>query len=157
MRILLALTAVTVLLAAQDPKKPAAGTSAPEKGLIGKWQTDSIEDSGARQPADDVKKWSLEIKDDGTFTLFYTGAPNEKSTKHNGTVKFNSSANPKTIEFAFTDGQWKGETFEGIYKLDGDTYTICYTRKGQEVPKTFATKPEPAGQMLVVYKRMKAG
>src|SRR5690349_3415499 len=163
MRILLALTAVTVLLAAQDPKKPgdskqpAAGSTAQEKGLVGKWQTDSIEDSGAKQSADEVKKWSLELNGDGTFTLIFTGAPNEKSGKHKGTVKFNSSASPKTIEFTFTDGPWKGETFEGIYKLEGDTYTICYTRKGQEAPKTFATKSEPAGQMLVVYKRVKAG
>lgn len=155
MKILLALTAVSLLLSAQGAKKPAAGV--PEKKLVDTWQTQSIEDSGVKQPADEVRKWSLILRDDGKFTLIYKGGADTSVQHNNGTATFNSSASPKTFEFTFTDGSWKGESFQGIYKLEGDTYTICYVRKGLPVPKTFATKSDPPGQMLVVYKRVKTG
>jgi uncharacterized protein (TIGR03067 family) len=154
MRILLALTAVGLLLAAQDPKpgeKPQSpGAAAQEKGLDGTWQTESIEDSGSKVAADEAKKWTLEVKG-GEFTLRHDGK------KHSaGTVKHDPAANPKTFEFTFKDGPWKDQTFTGIYKLEGDTYTICYVEKGREAPKTFATKTD-AQQMLVVYKKAKQG
>jgi uncharacterized protein (TIGR03067 family) len=155
MRTLLALTAVALLTAAQEPKPATPTTPAPaasaaqEKGLAGTWVTESIEDSGSKMPADEAKKWSVEIKEGGEFTLRYDGK------KHSiGTVKHTPSANPKTFEFTFKDGPWQGATFVGVYKLEGDTYTICYAEKGRMTPTTFTTKPE-AGQMLVVYKREK--
>src|SRR5947207_585548 len=154
MRIILALAAVGLLLAAQDPKKPgddqksAAAPAVQEKGLVGTWQAESMEDSGNKAPADEAKKWTLVIKPDGEFTL-----NNEGKYSYSGRVQYNPSANPKTFEFTFTKGSFSG-TFVGIYKLEGDTYTICYVEKGREAPKTFATKPD-SSQMLVVYKRAK--
>jgi uncharacterized protein (TIGR03067 family) len=154
MRTLLALIAVGLLAAAQDPKpgddkKPASpGAAAQEKGLDGTWVTESMEDSGSKTPADETKRWSMVLE--GTkFTLRYEGK------KHStGTVKHNPAATPKTIEFTFADGPWNGQTFVGIYKVEGDTYTMCYAEKGRTTPTTFTTKPETA-TMLVVYKREK--
>jgi uncharacterized protein (TIGR03067 family) len=155
-RTILALTAVGLLVAAQeqkksdDPKPGAATPAAQEKGLDGTWQTESMEDSGSKYPAEDAKKWSLVITG-GDFTLRLDGK------KHSsGKVKFNPATNPKTFEFTFSDGPFNGQSFAGIYKLEGDTYTICYAEKGRETPKTFATKPD-SQQMLVVYKKAKAG
>ena len=53
-----------------------------------------------------------------------------------------------------TDGPNKGKTIKTIYKIDGDTVTLCYELGGDGRPTKFESKPE-SKQFLVVYKREK--
>jgi hypothetical protein len=43
-----------------------------------------------------------------------------------------------------------GRTHPGIYKLDGDTFTVCYGKRDR--PADFATKPG-VEQVLMVFRR----
>ena len=58
-----------------------------------------------------------------------------------GAFRANSEATPQTIDFAHAESELKGKTWLGIYKLDGDTLTICdnapNTDKGR--PSAFET------------------
>jgi uncharacterized protein (TIGR03067 family) len=71
------------------------------------------------------------------------------------TPKLDPAKKPKAIDLTVAEGPQKGQTFHGIYKLEGDTYTVCRsTDPGQARPTAFATKPK-SGLMLVVWKRDK--
>jgi uncharacterized protein (TIGR03067 family) len=65
-------------------------------------------------------------------------------------------AKPPAIDLILTAGHDKGRIFRGIYKLDGDTLTICRPSAVQKQrPMTFAVK-QGSGLMLTVWKRKKS-
>jgi uncharacterized protein (TIGR03067 family) len=71
------------------------------------------------------------------------------------TCRLHPGQRPKAIDLTLAAGPDKGKTFLGIYKLEGDTYTICRpVDPGKERPTAFATRPG-SGLMLVVWKRPK--
>ena len=53
-----------------------------------------------------------------------------------------------------TDGPNKGKTIKTIYKLDGDTLTVCYELGDGDRPTKFETKADTK-QLLANYKREK--
>jgi uncharacterized protein (TIGR03067 family) len=62
----------------------------------------------------------------------------------------------KTIDMTIVAGKEKGKVYHGIYRLDGDMYTICRNfEPNKDRPTEFATKAD-SGLMLVVWKRVKA-
>jgi uncharacterized protein (TIGR03067 family) len=62
-------------------------------------------------------------------------------------------AKPKAIDLTVTEGPQKGKTYRAIYRLEGDTYTVCrHVEPEKERPTEFATRPD-SGLMLVVWKR----
>ncbi len=72
------------------------------------------------------------IKLDGTsFAFEFGNAPT------GGTCKLDPDASPKTIDMTFTKGPEKGNTSLGIYKLEGDVWTICLTLTAKERPTKF--------------------
>jgi len=48
--------------------------------------------------------------------------------------------NPKTIDYTLLEGVDKGKVQRGIYNVEGDTLTICYSPPGGERPTAFETK-----------------
>ena len=84
-----------------------------------------------------------------TFSIREKGA-----TIYEGTFEVDASANPRTIDFKHTGESSRGKTWRGIYRIDGDTLTICDNagdvQKGR--PTSFGTKPD-SGRVLVVFKR----
>lgn len=69
-----------------------------------------------------------------------------------GTLTVDTGNMPKTIDLHFADGK---QTYEGIYKIDGDTLTICVNRASagvKERPLDFAGESKEDRQLLVLQK-----
>ena len=65
-----------------------------------------------------------------------------------GTYVLNRAKNPAEIDIT-----WAGMIHKGIYKIDGDSLTICIVMLGLDRPTAFE---KPGGRYLVtVYKRVK--
>jgi uncharacterized protein (TIGR03067 family) len=137
---------VTFLLAtATQARDDKSDTQA----LQGTWALASAELAGKPFPEQLVKSMSLTMKD-GRYTVMVGQGKDE------GTCKLDSSKTPKTIDITGTDGPNKGKTFLAIYKLDGDSLSICYDLSGKAYPTEFKSKPDTK-LFLVEYKRDKSG
>ena len=73
-----------------------------------------------------------------------------------GHVRTEPKATPAAIDFAHTLGALNGKAWKGIYKLDGDTLTICDNAadlaKGR--PTAFASK-SGSGYVLLTFAKAK--
>jgi len=142
---LIVATVAGCLSAADDPNKDVVKSEL-EK-LQGTWAQISAEGQGRKSvPAE---------KDRGL--LIFTGVkwsmrfPGVDST-YAGTVELEPGKDPKVIKLTFTEGEFKGDTGQAIYRLEGDTLTICQIGGAKELPKDF--KPGPR-QTVTVFKRQK--
>jgi uncharacterized protein (TIGR03067 family) len=125
------------LAAADDPNKKALDD------LQGTWQLQRRTRGGKEAPADVVKRMRLVIAAD-------------KATPYEGdkaqtpaTIAVDATKKPATIDI-----RHGREGMPGIYRLEGDTLTICFGDPGAERPKDFAAKTDPPTTLLVL-KRVK--
>jgi uncharacterized protein (TIGR03067 family) len=72
-----------------------------------------------------------------------------------GTMKLDPTKKPATIDLAITSGNDKGKSQVGIYKIDGDSITICLARPGETDRPTEFKSTEENGNILVTIKRKK--
>src|SRR5258708_22453680 len=110
----------------------------------GKWTVVSIEENGKAAPADEVAKFEVTIKGD-LFTVKIKDEDNKEMT-----IKLDPAKKPPAIDLVPKNA--KETTVLGIYKLDGDTLTICGTDEKKERPTEFATRK---GITTIVLKRAK--
>jgi uncharacterized protein (TIGR03067 family) len=94
----------------------------------------SFESDGRKMPADTFDGSMIVIKG-SAFTSAGMGATYE------GTVELDQAKKPKTLDLLFTVGHAAGTRNLGIYKLDGDQWTICLATRGGNRPTGFATRP----------------
>jgi len=94
----------------------------------------SFESDGRKMPADTFDGSMIVIKG-SAFTSAGMGATYE------GTVELDQAKKPKTLDLLFTVGHAAGTRNLGIYKLDGDQWTICLATRGSNRPTGFATRP----------------
>ncbi len=100
--------------------------------LQGTWDVSSLEADGQRMPATVFNGAKIVIK--GTkFRSIGMGATYE------GSVELDSSTKPKAFDLLFTAGHARGHRNVGIYKLNGDKWTICLATRGNQRPRKFAT------------------
>jgi RNA polymerase sigma factor (sigma-70 family) len=141
--------AVTVGCARQalaDRPSAAAKDAAPkdEEKILGTWAIVSFEEGGQKPPEGAMIIGArVIIAADGKMTL----KQGEKEQEF--TYKLSPAKKPK--EISLTND--KGVTLPGIYKLDGDTLTVCFDRGGDR-PAEFAS-PEGTTVVLEVLKREK--
>ena len=102
--------------------------------LQGTWHVTSIEADGQTLAAAASDGAKIVIKG-SLFISLSMGATYE------GTVDIHQTRKPKSLDLVFTAGPEKGNRNLGIYKLDGDRWTLCLATRGSTRPKTFATKP----------------
>ena len=117
------------------------------KKLEGAWVMVSGEEKGQKLSDESVKKAKLAMQGDkhtvkvGKDTII-------------GTHKLDPSKKPKEIDAMDTEGPFKGKAPLGIYKLEGDEFTVCFALPGKDRPKEFTTK-SGTGEILHVWKKEK--
>jgi uncharacterized protein (TIGR03067 family) len=111
----------------------------------GEWSMISMEIKLAKIPEDDVKNFRLTVNGDKWVV------------KKNGRIYVNSvmridhSMEPKAIDLV-QDSSNTELIYPGIYKIEGDTLTMCRTSGYKERPKEFKTTLDAA--ILIVWKRL---
>ena len=136
---------VGLLIGAAAPKDDDAKKEL--KKLEGTWVMVSGEEKGKKLPDDTVKNAKLTMKGDK-----HTVQVGEDTFV--GTHKVDPAKTPKQIDAIDTEGPFKGKTSLGIYKLEGDKFTVCFAPPDKERPKEFSTK-SGTGQFIHVWKRQK--
>jgi uncharacterized protein (TIGR03067 family) len=129
----------------QDKPDPSAKERA---RLQGAWTVVSHEANGKKSKAATIAGWKLTVSGDRMTTRDGTELLDES------TFRLRPAATPRGIDLKLTAGPDKGKQVKGIYKLDGDSLTICVAEPGKERPKAFKTS-EGSGHMLFVFKRAK--
>jgi uncharacterized protein (TIGR03067 family) len=134
--------AVVLLIAADEPAKDVKKEL---DKLQGEWTMVSMETRGRKFPDEEVGRYKLTIKDDQWIVT--SGSQETKQA-----IKIDPSKDPKTLDLTFKVGDQE-RLSRGIYKLEGDTLTLCRTQGERERPKEFKTTNETA--IVVVWKRAK--
>jgi uncharacterized protein (TIGR03067 family) len=152
---LLALGATLLLAAAPRGEQQARQPRTEADRLQGTWQLFSVEINHNPIPLDSLKEDNapvvgrLVVK--GKSYSFRMGKTRLELAYH-----LRPGERPRAIDLTLTDGPQKGQTYYGIYRLRGNTYTVCRpVEPGKSRPTAFATSPD-SGLMLVVWKRVPA-
>jgi RNA polymerase sigma factor (sigma-70 family) len=115
------------------------------QALQGDWILQSIEENGMKVELGDNQQGILTFKD----TTWSFAPTNEQGE----VVALDPTTNPKLIDIKSTPKGREAFVKEGIYKLDGDTLTICLG-KDKNRPTNF-DPPKEAGTKLMTHKRAK--
>lgn len=116
--------------------------------LKGEWKLALTQFNGRKVISSDDTVWRLTIASD---RWVMTRGPDR-----NAKFKFDPTQTPKQIDRTFRHGDAETEpetTWQGIYKLDGDTLTICHAGDGPR-PDDFQTRPGD-GRRTLTWKRVK--
>jgi uncharacterized protein (TIGR03067 family) len=117
------------------------------KAAAGKWAV-SKATLGGKDITKAFKGVELLLAADGAYTLTIGGETDK------GTVKVDPAKTPKEMDILGKEGPNKGKTIKTIYKLDGDTMTVCYELGDGPRPTAFESKAGTK-QFLAEYKRAK--
>jgi uncharacterized protein (TIGR03067 family) len=137
-RAILLLTALPSIAIGQAV--PDANKAEVEK-LQGKWVRDAIETAGNKSAGRNI---TLEIKGEQWVVTSSNGETRV-------TYSVDASKTPKQIDMILKNSQGNEVTWHGIYKIEGDTLTLC--RATGDRPTEF--KAEEQGTYLTVWKRAK--
>jgi uncharacterized protein (TIGR03067 family) len=143
MRLLTILAAACLLPAAvaQDAKTD-------RDQLQGNWEMTAMTIDGREAPAEKTKAYRLRVRDDEYVV-------HETDSKRELKFKIDPSQTPKAMDLTYQSGENKGRVNRAIYRLDGDTLTMCRHRQAdQDRPAEFESKPG-SGLVLTVWKRVK--
>ena len=141
------LLGLTLLLGAAAPGQNDAKT---DLGPIqGGWQLVLVFINGEELPADQVKTGELVVEDDQYRAKLGANASTSR-------IKVDPSRAPKEIDWTFTDGDQKGKTVKGLYKVTGDDLTICRGLTEMEARPTEFAAPLDSGLLLAIWKRSKS-
>src|SRR5262249_10552038 len=116
--------------------------------LEGEWSMVSCERDGQILPAEFIQSGKRLAKGNETTVLF------GEQVYFKSAFSPGPANEPKTIDYILTSGPNQGESQYGIYKLEGDTVTLCFAAPGSPRPLEFKTRAGD-GRTLTVWKRKK--
>jgi uncharacterized protein (TIGR03067 family) len=142
---IVAVLTVGLLLAADGTKKDDNDKDA--KKLEGTWAVVSLEREGQKDPPDEQAKGI-------TLTFAAGGKVTFKTPDREINGKYKIDAGKKVKEITLEANDEK--TLYGIYKLDGDSLTVCAVdTSADERPTEFATKEGSKARLLVLKREKK--
>jgi len=115
--------------------------------IAGTWRIVSLVVDGNRVNDQDAQKFTVVNQSDGTWT-FRSG----EKVVAKGKSTFDPTLQPKTVDIMPTEGDAKGQVFDGIYELGQEERKICFAPVGKPRPTEFASPPG-SGQILVKLER----
>jgi uncharacterized protein (TIGR03067 family) len=134
----------SIMFGLQPPKEAVQRELAQMQGL---WRVEKAIRAGQEAPEETRSKLRLKIEGN-VFTMMDEGSAREERAE----VSLDLTANPRQIDIR---PKRKGaEPGRGIYQLEGDTMTLCWTPEGGERPKKFASE-NGSNVRLLVLKRVK--
>src|SRR5687768_10276161 len=89
------------------------------KALEGKWKAVAMEAGGNPLPKDRTPHFIFIVAADGKATGQSTQG------EYQATITVDPKKNPRTIDNLHESGAQKGKKQYGIYKLEGDKWTVC--------------------------------
>jgi uncharacterized protein (TIGR03067 family) len=138
------LVGLALIVGAPAKKDPAAKEP---PTLVGDWLAETGVMGG--KPENPPPGSTITFLADGKLTMKEGGG----GAAEVGTYKADAKKDPAEIDIS-PEGAGKGPTLAGIYKIEGDTLTLCFTLTGADRPKAF-TSPAGSMVMLVTCKRVK--
>jgi uncharacterized protein (TIGR03067 family) len=140
-----------LLLAADSPED---AVKKEKEKLVGTWKVVSVEANGQKVPAEVVKDFQFIFTADSL-----TRNKGGKLESRSG-YRLDPSKSPKWLDFTgITDG--KEQSVPALYKLDGDTLTLCFRADYKKKPNEDRKRPEKldggegSEQVLMALKREK--
>jgi uncharacterized protein (TIGR03067 family) len=101
--------------------------------LRGTWAVESRASGGKNAAAADFKGESVTVTGDSIAVVLKNGVSR-------GTVQIDAVPVPGTVDITFTDGPAKGDTYHGVYVIDGDRLTLHLSIPGGPRPEGFDSK-----------------
>jgi uncharacterized protein (TIGR03067 family) len=128
----------------ETPKKEAPG-------IVGSWSLEKMEFGGMPLPAGAAGQGDLAL----TFNQDGTVVATKGGKVEPGPATYSHDPKKSPAEFDLTEGRGGGKdmTIRGIYKIEGETLTLCMSPMGER-PTKFES---PAGgqTIMMVFKRFK--
>jgi uncharacterized protein (TIGR03067 family) len=151
MQMKLALCLAALLhLGAGAPQPQPAGKD--REALQGKWHSESATVDGRER--DGKKEWTDLVVDRDRISWQNSRLMGDigRTSVVPYRYELHPATEPKGIDLAWAEGANKGQRQLGIYRLRGDTLTICIGPIGKGRPKAFESK-EGTGQSLLRFQR----
>jgi uncharacterized protein (TIGR03067 family) len=118
------------------------------QNIQGEWQAVWLEDDGRQIPASKVKKTTVTITGD-SYTL------HQEDQDFSGVItRIDPSENPPTIDFLRARGLDRpSKSYQGIYLLEGDEFSVCVAPPGKPRPMDFDSR-RGSGYWLYLLRRV---
>jgi uncharacterized protein (TIGR03067 family) len=130
---------------------PALKDKEKAPSLVGEWEVESITTNG--NPSATTAGLRYTFTADGKWVIHRNGKETSPTISRGFTA--DPKPNPPTVDLVSNTNAANGSRLLGIFKVEGDTLTICGTRtKGADRPTKFEA-PEGSGLTLYVMKRAK--
>ena len=141
-------TAVGAIAFAADAKDEAIQKD--RKLIEGTWRIVSLVLNGNDADEQDARKLKVVNGADGSWSLFFDGKEISK-----GSSTIDPMGKPKTIDFTITEGEAKGNRYQGIYELSEGTRKLCFAPTGAARPDEFSST-QSNQRTLLTLEREKA-
>jgi uncharacterized protein (TIGR03067 family) len=149
MRVLfVSILALFACLATSAAGKPDDAVAAEFKALVGNYKIEKVL-LGGKDITEHLKEMKFEIRDGGKYTA-QVGELTDDAT-----FTVDPRKKPREMDVKPNGGPQKGKLVRVIYKLDGDTLTMCYDHDKPEDRQPKFESKEGTTVLLITYKREK--